>query len=87
MVKAGIAILVCSALWWIDFYNPFLDKLGLTYGDALKCLVTNDGACGLATGFAQLAGKTHYHPELFWIGMTVLVIGLAKSALPKKRGD
>ena len=83
LLVGGLILLLAALFWWGSFYGDIMKGLGGKLSDALGCLYSSDGACGLATGIAQFAGKTPYSPALFWVGTVCFSIGALMKATLK----
>lgn len=78
----GLILVIAAFFWWRYFYSDITKELGEKLSDAFSCLYSSDGACGLAAGIAQFAGKTPYSPIVFWVGAVSFSIGsLMKATL------
>jgi hypothetical protein len=80
LLGAGVCLLVIALVWWNSFYGEIMKNLDARLSDALGCLYSSAGACGMASGIATFLGKSPYHPELFWAGMIILLIGIVMKA-------
>lgn len=62
----GLGLIVAVG-WWYTFYADIVgSSRGLsTMSDALKCLYSDAGGCGVVAGIANLAGRTPYNPTVF----------------------
>jgi hypothetical protein len=84
LTAIGVIVLVIAVAWWLYFYNSLAKDFARLTGskpdagisDALSCLYSSSGACGLVSGVASLAGRTPYEPMLFWFGIAATVLGL-----------
>jgi hypothetical protein len=84
LTAIGALTLVIAVAWWMYFYNSLMKDFARLTGsrpdaglsDALSCLYSTSGACGLVSGVATLAGRTPYEPMLFWFGLAAVVLGL-----------
>lgn len=80
----GLAAVTAALFWWASFYGPITQHFGGTLSSAESCIYSNAGACSLASGVAQMVGKTPYNPVLFWVGVVTFGIGvLARLSLKK----
>ncbi|MES2072253.1 MAG: hypothetical protein V4488_17990 [Pseudomonadota bacterium] len=76
LLLAGALMLAAALAWWIYFFRPIVDQLGIKLSDAGNCLYSMDGPCGMANGIAKFLGKTPYSPYAFWAGIAALVVGV-----------
>lgn len=76
LILLGLALVAAAACWWFSFYGPIADKLGVSLDHAASCFYSNGGVCSMATGIAQLSGKTPYSPVLAWIAAVFVVLGV-----------
>ena len=82
MVLGGV-VLAGAGIWWFSFYHSVIRDVGRAAGtqgdatvfDAVNCLYSSGGICGLVAGIASIAGRTPYEPMLFWFGLAGLVLG------------
>jgi len=76
LLTFGAAVLCGAAVWWAHFYGQILDKVPYTdLGDAIHCLYTSNGACGLGSNMAQIVNTISYNPLIFWVGPGMLGLG------------
>lgn len=84
----GIVIATAFA-WWAMLFPSVVANTGLTFGEAVPCVVSNSQLCELETmlcGARHLFGITHYSPTLFWCGAALLSASLlAGCILPQTR--
>ena len=79
---SGVILVIAALFWWGSFYGDIMKGLGGKLSDAFSCLYSSEGACGLAAGIAQFAGKTPYNPAVFWVGAVSFATGsLMKATL------
>jgi len=73
----GVLGLIVSLGWWYTFYADVVGRSrGLsTMSDALKCLYSDAGGCGVVAGITNLAGRTPYNPTVFWVALVLLAVG------------
>lgn len=87
-IVAGIGVVgvVVSVGWWYTFYADIVGKSrGLSsMSDALKCLYSDAGGCGMVAGITNLAGRTPYSPTVFWISVALLAVGVVLKFAVKK---
>lgn len=76
LMAIGGFLILCAFLWWSSFYGKITKEIGASLGDAVKCLYSSKGECGVASGIAQFAGVTPYNPAVFWIGIAILSAGI-----------
>ena len=88
LIVAGAAMLVAACIWWFTFYSsigrsPIARELAKATGnadagltDALGCLYSSAGLCGVVSTLAPLAGRTAYEPMLFWFAVAALLLGV-----------
>ena len=86
LICAGGLIVAASVIWWASYYGALgrqLAGLGLNVvgGSGLNlvgaCLFWSTDACSLVNVAASLGGKTPYSPVVFWIGVAVVIAGVA----------
>jgi hypothetical protein len=79
LVGLGVAGLIGSVLWWFIFFSNVNSAMGgraRDLGQAVQCLWSSSGPCGMITGLAGAAGHLAYQPAFFWISVVALVAGL-----------
>jgi hypothetical protein len=79
----GIVIATAFA-WWAALFPSVVANTGLTFGEAVPCVVSNSQLCELETalcGASHLFGITSYSPTLFWCGVALLSASLLASCL------
>jgi hypothetical protein len=84
LAVVGVALLIGALVWWYSFYSSavqdFAKVTGLTpqtsISDALTCLYSSSGMCGIVTAAAPIVGRTAYEPMLFWFGLAALLLGV-----------
>ena len=90
----GGVVLVGACIWWFSFYSSVVREVGRATGnqgdatvfDALNCLYSSGGICGLVSSVATIAGKTPYEPMVFWFGLAGLVLGVLFRLTAKPSG-
>jgi NitT/TauT family transport system permease protein len=84
----GIVIATAFA-WWAVLFPSVVANTGLTFGQAVPCVVSGSQLCELETalcGAHHLFGITSYSPRLFWCGVALLCAKLlAGCILPQTR--
>ena len=84
----GSAIATAFA-WWAILFPGVVANTGLTFREAVPCVVSNSQLCELEMalcGARHLFGITSYSPTLFWCGAVLLSASLfAGSILPQSR--
>ena len=85
LISVGIIAVIAALLWWASFYGPIMQDLGGDLSSAYSCIYSSSGGCSIASGVAQLAGKTPYNPVLFWIGAASWAVGVLILATMKKQ--
>ena len=83
LTRLGSLIIIGALVWWNAFYSEMLGQHDSLF-DVLDCLASSSGACGMITATTSLKGETVYNPTVFWVGITVLVIGLIMRFYLKK---
>lgn len=84
LMVVGAVAMAAACVWWFSFYSSVVREIGKASGgqgdasvfDAMSCLYSSSGICGLVSGVATLAGKTAYEPMVFWFGLAGLVAGV-----------
>ena len=72
----GVVLLIVAACWWAMFYGPIVHRFGGSLTRVTSCLYSQGGLCGMATGFAQIAGQSNpYNPIVCWAGAGFSLIG------------
>ncbi|MGQ0675849.1 MAG: hypothetical protein ACT4N4_07170 [Rhodospirillales bacterium] len=86
LLGLGALGFVVSVGWWYVFYSDIVGKSrGLsTMSDALKCLYSDAGGCGMVAGIVNLAGRTPYSPTVFWVSVVLLAVGAVLKFAVKK---
>jgi len=82
----GIAILAAFA-WWAVQFTGIAANTGLTFSEAVPCVVSSSQLCELATalcGARHLFGINHYSPAMFWCGAALLCASLLLSGMPPR---
>lgn len=82
LMSGGIALCFAALAWWGIFYLRLIKELGGTMkniGEAIPCLYSSGGPCGLVSGLAQMSGHTPYTPILFWVAVVMFIVGLVVS--------
>jgi hypothetical protein len=87
-ILSGLGALgvVVALGWWYVFYSDLVGKsrgLG-SMSDALKCLYSDAGGCGMVQGLTNIAGRTPYSPTVFWVSVVVLAVGVVLKFAAKK---
>jgi hypothetical protein len=80
----GVLLILAALVWWYHFYGALASELNADLYEALPCLTSSSGGCGLASGIASFAGATPYNPQLFWVGVVLFIVGLVMSYSLKK---
>jgi hypothetical protein len=84
----GFVIAVAFA-WWAALFPSVVANTGLTFLEAVPCVVSNSQLCELELalcGAPHLFGITTYSPALFWCGVALLSASLlAGCILPETR--
>jgi len=88
VVVAGLAVTLGAVAWWATFYGGVAgpDGHGGLAG-VVRCVWSNRGACGVASGMARGAGKLAYTPTLFWLGVSLLLAGIAARLALSRRAE
>lgn len=76
LIGIGILVIAVAFIWWATFYTQVTGARSSLPMDALRCLYSSGGPCGVIVGIARLSGGTPYNPTLFWVGIIVLGVGL-----------
>ena len=76
LVFVGLVAIMLSFFWWASFYGPIMKDLGGDLSSASSCIYSSSGGCSIASGVAQMVGKTPYNPILFWVGIVCLSVGV-----------
>ena len=82
----GIAI-VGALTWWAVLFPGIAGNTGLTFAEAMPCVVSDSQLCQLATalcGARHLFGINHYSPTLFWCGAALLCVRLVLGGIPPR---
>lgn len=74
LLGLGVVVICGALVWWAVFYGDTTGEMAVGLGDAVGCIFSSGGTCGLITGAAQAAGETAYDPAVFWAGMALLVV-------------
>ncbi len=86
LIIGGGAVVVAAFAWWLAFYSTIVHELsrapgaprgGTSVFDLVGCLYSSRDVCGFIAGFARLIGRTPYEPMLLWLGLGVLIVGVA----------
>jgi len=74
----GVVGVLAAFLWWYRFYSRLVEasRGSSKLGDALPCLYSDTGGCGLVSGISQFVGDTPYSPTVFWFAAGVLILGI-----------
>jgi hypothetical protein len=79
----GLALTLIAIGWWAYAFNGIASSGG--YGNALSCLYSPGGICGFIAAVAQEQGRVAYSPNLFRLGVVLLIGGgIVRLALPRK---
>jgi hypothetical protein len=85
----GGTVIATAFAWWAVLFPSVVANTGLTFGEAVPCVVSNSQVCELETalcGARHLFGITSYSPTLFWYGAALLCASLlAGCILPQTR--
>jgi hypothetical protein len=92
-IQIGVLILCVAILWWHSFYRVIAQQLvvGLgesdpTIGPGFRCLYSTAGSCREIIEYGESLGKIVYSPGLFWLGVSILTLGLVMFLAEKYRG-
>jgi hypothetical protein len=78
-IGLGILLIAGAIGWWALFYSEVLGDADLA--GALPCVYGHTGSCASIPAMAKAAGKVPYSPQLFWLGVVVLLGGMAARIL------
>jgi len=84
LIRIGSLITLGAFIWWAYFYGQITKEMKSNLGDAISCLYSSDGPCGFINGLAQFGGATPYNPIIFWVGITMVGIGIVLKLSVKK---
>jgi hypothetical protein len=73
LIWLGGFVTLAALLWWAKFFN---EPTNGNLGEALSCLYSSSGMCGVVSGISQFSGSTPYNPIIFWVGVISLFIGI-----------
>jgi hypothetical protein len=80
----GGAAVATAVAWWGLLFPTVVANTGLTFGEALPCVVSNSQLCELETtlcGAGHWLGIKSYSPTLFWCGAALLSVSLLLTSL------
>ena len=77
-VGGGLLVTLAALAWWASFYADVVGRDGQgSLANAVACLYSRSGICGFIPSMAHEAGKMAYSPSLFWLGISLLLSGVA----------
>ena len=85
-IAGGLVVTVTAIIWWAVFYGNIIGEgAQATLRQAFSCLYSNRGVCGFIPGMARASGRLAYSPSLFWLGVCLLLSGMAMRLLVARR--
>ncbi len=76
LLGIGVSFTAIAFLWWMAFYGKVTNELGMPLGEAISCLYSSGGECGLVSALAQFGDVTPYSPLMLWVGIALVGAGL-----------
>ena len=85
-IAGGLVVTVAAIIWWAVFYGNIIGEgAQATLRQAFSCLYSNRGVCGFIPGMTRASGRLAYSPSLFWLGVCLLLSGMAMRLLVARR--
>jgi hypothetical protein len=86
-VGGGLLVTLAALGWWASFYGDVIGREGQgSLANAISCLYSRSGICGFIPSMAHEAGKMAYSPAVFWLGISLLLSGVATRLVLARRG-
>ena len=86
VILLGLAVLLAAFAWWARAYAGGLDGQSGLAG-AVRCLWSRRGLCGGVAGMARPGMTMAYSPAVFWLGVCLVLAGVAGRLAVSRRAN